>query len=121
VITPEKLVHISAEEAAKRSPDYLFADLARRIARKPLVFHVKVQLARAGDQTKDASQAWPGDRRVVDLGVLTLTKVVPDSKQAEKKLLFMPTNLTPGIELSDDPLPTLRAAAYGVSYARRSQ
>jgi catalase len=121
VIAPEKLVHISAEESAKRSPNYLFTDLARRIAHKPLVFHVKVQLARAGDQTKDASRPWPDDRTVVDLGVLTLTKVVPDSKQAEKKLLFMPTNLTPGIELSDDPLPTLRAAAYGVSYARRSQ
>ena len=121
VITPEKLVHISPEEAAKRSPDYLFDDLARRIAQKPLVFHVKAQLAQAGDQTKDPSRPWPADRKLVDLGVLTLTRVVPDSKQAEKKLLFMPTSLTPGIELSDDPLPTLRAAAYGVSFARRSQ
>jgi catalase len=121
VITPEKLVHISPEEAAKRSPDYLFDDLARRIAKKPLIFHVKAQLAQAGDQTRDASRPWPADRKLVDLGVLTLTKVVPDSKQAEMKLLFMPTNLIPGIELSDDPLPTLRAAAYGVSFARRSQ
>jgi catalase len=43
VITPEKLVHISPEEAARQSPDYLFEDLARRIARKPLVFHLKAQ------------------------------------------------------------------------------
>jgi catalase len=121
VIAPERLVHISAAEASKRSPNYLFQDLVRRIAQKPLVFHLKVQLAQPGDQTQDASKAWPDGRKVVDLGVLTLTKVVPDSKQAEKKLLFMPTNLTPGIELSDDPLPTLRAAAYGVSFARRSQ
>jgi catalase len=59
--------------------------------------------------------------KIVDLGVLTLTKVVPNSAQVEKKLLFMPTNLTAGIELSDDPLPSVRAAAYGVSYGRRSQ
>jgi catalase len=121
VIAPEKLVHITPEEAAKQSPDYLFDDLARRIAQKPLVFHVKVQLAEPGDQTKDASQPWPEDRKVVDLGVLTLTKVVPNSLEVQKKLLFLPTNLTPGIELSDDPLPTVRTAAYGVSFGRRSQ
>jgi catalase len=121
VITPEKLVHITPEEAAKQSSDYLFEDLAKRIAQRPVVFHLKAQLAEPGDQTKDASQPWPEDRKVVDLGVLTLTKVVPDSLEAQKKLLFVPTNLTPGIELSDDPLPSVRAAAYGVSFGRRSQ
>jgi catalase len=121
VIAPERLVHITSEEAAKQSPDYLFDDLAKRIAQKPLVFHVKAQLAEPGDQTKDASQPWPEDRKVVDLGVLTLTKVVPNSLEVQKKLLFLPTNLTPGIELSDDPLPTVRTAAYGVSFGRRSQ
>jgi catalase len=121
VIAPEKVVHVTPEEAAKLSPNYLFDDLAERIAQKPLVFRVKAQLAEPGDQTKDASQPWPDDRKLVDLGVLTLTKVVPDSAQVEKKLLFLPTNLTPGIELSDDPLPSVRAAAYGVSFGRRSQ
>src|SRR5450631_2677494 len=119
-VVPEKLVHITPEEAAKQSPDFLFDELAKRIARKPLVFHLKAQLAEPGDQTKDASQPWPDDRKVVDLGVLTLTKVVADSAEAEKKLLFVPTNLTIGIELSDDPLPGVRAAAYGVSFGRRS-
>jgi catalase len=121
LVVPEKLVHITPEEAAKQSPDYLFDDLAKRIAQKPLVFHLKAQLAEPGDQTKDASQPWPDDRKVVDLGVLTLTKVVPNSLEAQKKLLFLPTNLTPGIELSDDPLPNVRSAAYGVSFGRRSQ
>ena len=121
VIAPEKLVHITPEEAAKQPPNYLFDDLAKRIAQKPLVFHLKAQLAEPGDQTKDASQPWPEDRKLVDLGVLTLTKVVPNSLQAQKKLLFLPTNLTPGIELSDDPLPSVRSAAYGISFGRRSQ
>src|SRR6266404_8782712 len=121
VIAPEKLVHITAEEAAKQSPDYLFDDLAKRIAQQPVVFHLKAVLADPSDQTKDASQPWPDDRKVVDLGVLTLTKAVPNSQEVEKKLLFLPTNLTAGIELSDDPLPSVRAAAYGVSFGRRSQ
>jgi len=121
VIAPRQVVHITAEEAAKLLPNYLFDDLAKRIAQEPLVFQLKAQLAEPGDQTKDASQPWPDDRKQVDLGVLTLTKVVPNSAEAEKKLLFLPTNLTPGIELSDDPLPSVRAAAYGVSFGRRSQ
>ena len=99
----------------------MFDDIAKRIAQKPVVFHVKAQLAEPGDQTQDASRPWPEDRKVVDLGVLTLTKVVPNSLEAQKKLLFLPTNLTPGIELSDDPLPSVRSAAYGVSFGRRSQ
>ena len=121
VIAPEKMVHITPEEAAKLPANYLFDDLAKRLAQKPLTFHLKAILAKPGDQTKDASQPWPEDRQLVDLGVLTITKIVPNSAQVEKKLLFLPTNLTPGIELSDDPLPSVRAAAYGVSFGRRSQ
>jgi len=121
LLVPEKPVHLTPEEAAKQPADFLSDELTQRIAQKPVSFHLKAQLAKPGDQTKDGSQPWPDDRRVVELGVLTLNKVVPNSLEAEKKLLFMPTALTDGIELSDDPLPPARAAAYGVSFARRSQ
>jgi len=121
LLVPEKLVHLTPEEAAKQTPDFLSDELSKRMARKPVVFHLKAQMAEPGDQTKDGSQPWPEDRKVVELGVLTLNKVVPNSLEAGKKLLFMPTNLTAGIELSDDPLPRVRAAAYAVSFARRSQ
>jgi catalase len=121
LLVPEKAVHLTPEEAAKQPPDFLSDELTQRIARKPVVFHLKAQLAEPGDQTKDGSQPWPDDRKVVELGVLTLNKVVPNSLEAEKKLLFVPTALTAGIELSDDPLPSVRTAAYGVSFGRRSQ
>ncbi len=121
LLVPEKAVHLTPEEAAKQPPDFLSDELTQRIARKPVVFHLKAQLAEPGDQTKDGSQPWPDDRKVVELGVLTLRKVVPNSLEAEKKLLFVPTALTAGIELSDDPLPSQRTAAYAVSFARRSQ
>ena len=121
LLVPEKAVHLTPEEAAKQPPDFLSDELTQRIARKPVVFHLKAQLAEPGDQTKDGSQPWPDDRKVVELGALTLNKVVPNSLEVEKKLLFTPTALTAGIELSDDPLPSARAAAYAVSFARRSQ
>src|SRR6202000_1339667 len=111
LIVPQKVVHITPEEAAKHPPTYLFDERTQRIAHEPVVFHLKVQLAAPGDQTKDASQPWPDERKVVDLGVLTLTNVLANSPEAEKKRLFLPTNLPAGIELSDDPLPSLRSAA----------
>ena len=121
LLVPERAVHLTQEEAARQPPDFLSDELTQRVARQPVVFHLKAQLAESGDQTKDGSQPWPDDRKVVELGVLTLNKVVPNSLEAEKKLLFIPTALTDGIELSDDPLPNARAAAYAVSFARRSQ
>jgi catalase len=116
---PEKLVHLGAEDAAKKSPDFLVDELPRRVAQKPVVFHLKAQLADAGDQTRDPSQPWPDSRKLVDLGTLALDKPVADSLQAQKTLLFMPTALTDGIELSDDTLPVVRAGAYAVSFSRR--
>jgi catalase len=118
---PEKLVHLDPAEAAKKPRDFLVEELPARIAAKPVVFHLKAQLAEPGDQTKDPSQPWPETRKVVDLGTLTLERTVRDSLAAEKSLLFMPTALTDGIELSDDPLPVVRAGAYAVSFSRRHQ
>jgi catalase len=119
IMSPEKIVHLTRAEADKKAPDFLLDDLPKRLAQKPVSFHLKAQLAEPGDQTKDPSQPWPETRKVVDLGVLTLHKVVADSLAAQKKLLFLPTRIPDGIELSDDSLPIVRAAAYGVSFARR--
>jgi hypothetical protein len=85
------------------------------------IFHLKAQLAAAGDSTKDATKAWPQDRKVVDLGLLTVNKAVANSAEVEKTLLFLPGQLTDGIEQSDDPLIDVRSAAYAISFARRSQ
>jgi catalase len=121
IATPEKLVHLDAATAAKQAPDFLVDDLPQRLAHGLVTFHLKAQLAAAGDKTNDATQAWPADRKVVDLGVLTITKVVPDSAEADKKLLFLPGALIEGIEQSDDPLIDQRDGAYAVSFSRRAQ
>jgi catalase len=75
---------------------------------------LKSQLASPGDSTKDASIPWPKSNEVVELGVLTIDKTVPDSLEAQKKLLFLPGQLVEGIEPSDDPLIGVRDGAYAV-------
>jgi catalase len=119
LMTPEKSVSLTPGEAARKPSDFLVDDLPRRIAKRPVVFHLKVQLAEPGDQTSDPSKPWPDSRKVVDLGVLTLDTPVTDTLQAQKKLLFLPTRLTDGIELSDDRLPVIRSEVYALAFARR--
>ena len=120
IIAPEKVVHLSEAEAANEAPNYLMDELPTRLAKGPVTFHIKAQLAAPGDSTKDPTQAWPDDRKVVDLGVLTIDKTVADSASAQKALLFLPGRLTDGIEPSDDPLIAARNASYVVSFGRRS-
>jgi len=120
VMTPEKSATLTAAEAAGRPPNFLVDDLPQRIAKRPVVFHLKAQLAAPGDQTQDPSQPWPEDRKVVDLGVLTLDTPV-DTLEAQKKLLFLPNRLTDGIELSDDRLPVIRSEVYVLALARRAR
>ena len=120
MMMPAKLVHIDDAQAASEPPDFLVDEIAARVAKGPVTFHLKAQLAAPGDETKDASKPWPDDRKIVDLGELTIDKIDPDSLEAQKKLLFLPGALTPGIQESDDPLIDLRDGAYVVSYGRRN-
>jgi catalase len=121
IAAPEKLVHISDDAAENKPPNYLFDEIVTRIAKHPVIFHLEAQLAMPGDATKDPSVAWPDDRKMVDLGVLTIDKIDANSLEEQKKLLFLPGALTPGIEESDDPLIDVRDGAYAVSFGRRSQ
>jgi catalase len=102
-------------EAKDRSPNFMVDELKTRLAAGPVQFKLVAQLPNPGDLTSDSSLVWPDDRRTAELGTITLNAVVPDSAAAERALAFFPTNLTDGIELSDDPLPALRSDVYALS------
>jgi catalase len=120
LMVPERAVHLDEAEAARRPPNFLMEELPARLQRGPVTFHLRAQLAAPGDPTNDATKPWPADRKVVELGVLTITKAVPNSDEAQKALLFLPGQLTDGIEASDDPLIDVRDGAYAVSFSRRN-
>ena len=117
---PQRVVHLAAADAAKQSPNFLMDELPERLKRGPVTFQLRAQLAAAGDSTKDPTISWPNDRKVVELGVLTIDKAVPNSAEVENKLLFLPGQLTDGIEESDDPLIDIRNGAYALSFSRRN-
>jgi catalase len=111
---------LDSAAAAKVSPNYLFDELPVRLAKGPIKFRLVVQLANPGDPTHDGSIVWPDDRKVVELGSLSLTTIAPDNAALQRTLMYSPIILTPGIQLSDDPFPLLRASVYALSTAHRN-
>jgi catalase len=121
LIVPERVAHIEASAAAARGPNYLMDEIPDRLARGPVIFHLKAQISEPSDITNDPSQPWPETRKVEELGVITITNSVSNSAEAQKELLYLPGRIIEGIELSDDPMVSIRDGAYAVSFSRRSQ
>lgn len=114
--------HFSDDDAARLAPNYLMEELPARLAKGPAKFKVMLQLAEAEDVTTDPSITWPAERKLVELGTLSLTRGVPpaQSEQPEKKLAFNPLILPEGIKPSNDPVLLARPIAYALSVVRRN-
>jgi catalase len=111
--------HLSDAVAAGKSAGFLFDELAERIGRGPIVFHVQVQLANDEDIVDDATIHWPEERTLLNLGTITLTAPVADNAAQQQHIIFDPIPRVDGIEPSGDPLLELRAAVYLLSGRRR--
>ena len=111
--------HLEAAAVAAKGANYLFEELEERIAKEPVKFKVVAQLAEDGDTVDDVTVHWPENRKLLDLGRLSLTEPVLDEAHEQKQIIFDPIPRVDGIEPSDDPLLELRAAVYLLSGRRR--
>jgi len=111
---------ISTDEAKRAGRDYLQKEISERFGREPVRFTLQVQIAAPGDPTDDPTKTWPDDRETVDVGTLELTDLETGRDTGGDVLVFDPSRVTDGIELSDDPIPAFRSQAYSVSVERRS-
>jgi catalase len=119
-IVPEAGVdHLTDAAAAAKAPNFLFDELAERIAKGPISFRVVAQLANDSDNVNDATEQWPEDRTLRDLGTITLTQPVANDAHEQQWTIFDPIPRVDGIDPSDDPLLELRAAVYLMSGRRR--
>jgi catalase len=111
--------HLDEATVKAKAPNYLFDEIAQRIAGRPVIFRIVVQLAEEGDVVDNATVHWPESRRLEEFGTLTLTSVVPENAAQQKQIIFDPIPRLDGIEPSADPLLELRAAIYLMSGRRR--
>jgi len=113
---PDAGVASLSDDEAKAMPEkYLTEELASRLKKGPTSFTLHVQVGTADDPTDDPTAVWPDDREDVVIGRLELDDVGDDCDE----MLFDPTFLVDGIEVSDDEILRARSGAYAVSYKRR--
>ncbi len=119
---PEAGEHrLSPRAARRRGPEYLQEEIRQRVAKGPVRFTLQLQIAESGDAVDDPVSNWPSNRRRVDAGTLELTELETERETDGDVLVFDPTRVTDGIELSNDPLLRFRRPAYSDSIARRME
>jgi catalase len=112
---------IGLRDARKRGRDYLFEEWDARLRTGPVRWSLSVQIAGESDDPHDPMKHWPEDRERIDAGTLTLTAVVEDPEAGGgAPVVFDPTRVTDGIELSDDPVLRFRPDAYSEAVDRRA-
>jgi catalase len=111
---------LSLREARRRGRDYLQQEIRGRVSRGPVRFTLELQIAEPGDNVDDPSSLWPRERQRVRAGTLELTGIETGRETDGDVLVFDPTRVTDGIELSDDPVLRFRPKAYDESVGRRT-
>jgi catalase len=105
--------------AAAKSANFLMDEIQQRVAKEPVKFLLKVQLAEDGDVTDDATVRWPESRKQMTLGEIALTGVADNNSGEQQQIIFDPIPRVDGIEASADPLFEPRANVYLMSGRRR--
>jgi catalase len=108
-------------QARGRSRDFLQDELRSRLDQGPVRFSLQLQIAGPGDAVDDPSARWPATRERVTLGTVQLTDLDSERETCDDVLVFDPSRVTDGIELSDDPVLRFRPAAYSDSIRERTE
>ena len=119
-LEPEfQAARLGPRQAKRLGPDYLQNELSERLGRGPVTFKLFLTIAEPGDPTDDPSAKWPKERRRVDAATIQVEMIDHTRDTGDDVLVFDPTRVIDGIELSDDPVLHFRSAAYTESVKRR--
>jgi catalase len=111
--------HLDEAGAAAQSPNFLFDEIKGRVAKEPVRFRIKVQLAEDGDTLDNATVRWPENRPQLTFGEISLKEIAPNDATEQQHIIFDPIPRVDGIEASADPLFEPRANIYLTTGRRR--
>lgn len=122
VVPDASYAPLDTENPHAKDPDFLAHDLEVQLESGPVRWHLMLTPAGAGDPVDDATRAWPAEREQhrVDAGTIVIEHAQSQIDGPCRDINFDPTVLPAGIAPSDDPLLAARAAAYAVSFDRRT-
>jgi catalase len=99
--------------------DRLRQEIVARLGEGPVRYDLHVVVAADGDDPHDPTSVWSGVRDL-SAGVIEGTAPVDDPEASGGPVVFDPTRVVDGIELSDDPILRYRPSAYSESIGRRT-
>ena len=110
---------LTEDQLKSMGDEFLAGELRERVAKAPVSFDFRLQLAEDGDNLTDPTLTWPDARQVVSAGKLVIDKVADGMGGACDAMTFNPVVLPAGIKPSADPVLNARAAPYAISLGRR--
>lgn len=113
--------YLDGEQEASLPDKFLEGELESRLEKGLVEFTLLIQPARPGDSLIDPSALWAENAQAaIELGRLKISALSPP--HTCEGLVFTPSQLPRGIEgHPEDSVFKARAAAYGVSLARRTR
>lgn len=111
--------HLDKATAKSQDANFLQNEIRERLKRESVKFRLVAQIGEEGDQTDDVTIQWPEDRKIVELGSITLDAPEENDAMLQRQIIFDPIARVAGIEPSKDPLLEYRAAVYLISGKER--
>ena len=101
---------------------FLESELRERLASGAAEWEIHLQIAEAGDPLDDPTAEWPHERRRVNVGRLSIDRLIEKGADGDcTGFVYDPNNLPTGVGATDDPILAIRSPAYAVSFSRRSE
>ena len=109
-----------ASTATPTGANWLADELTSRLAVGPATWDLEVSVASDTDDPHDPTSQWQPVETFV-AGTLSVEETTADPEADGSIVVFDPTRIIPGIELSEDPILHFRAAAYSASARHRAR
>lgn len=113
-------LRLTDDEMKSAPADFLEQKLIARTAKGQVRWDMMLTIGKPGDPETDPTVAWPGARREIKAGTLTVVSAAPQKGAACEKINFDPLVMGDGIRPTDDPVLLFRSQAYAASFAKRA-
>jgi catalase len=112
---------LSDAELATGPTSFLEQALIERTARGPVRWRMVLTIGQPGDSEDDPTVEWPGNRKELTVGTLTITSAMTQRGAECETINYDPLVMADGIAPSNDPVLLFRSPSYALSFTRRLQ
>lgn len=110
---------LSNTQLSSMPPDFLEQALIERTRMGSVKWDMIVTIGEPGDPETNPTLLWPGNRRELKAGTLTLTSAMPSDLAGSYQINYDPLIMADGIAPTDDPILLFRSPSYATSHTRR--